>query len=146
MCIRDRLEKPHSLSYHAEIFPILLPITLVREASIIADAWLWLKSTETSFSFVTFKIFFRLFVDAFDKELFSFFTEIFFLTLNTNSIKETFGVGTLIAMPSSFPFNEGIISPIAFDAPVDVGTIDWFADLALLRSLWELSNILWSLV
>ena len=34
----------------------------------------------------------------------------------------------------------------AFDAPVDVGTIDWLADLALLGSLWELSNILWSLV
>ena len=28
-----------------------------------------------------------------------------------------------------------IISPIAFEAPVDVGTIDWLADLALLGSL-----------
>ena len=28
-----------------------------------------------------------------------------------------------------------IISPIAFEAPVEVGTIDWLADLALLGSL-----------
>ena len=42
----------------------------------------------------------------------------------TSSIKETFGVGTLIAIPSNFPFKDGIISPIAFEAPVEVGTID----------------------
>ena len=42
----------------------------------------------------------------------------------TNSTSDTFGVGTLIATPSNFPFKEGIISPIAFEAPVDVGTID----------------------
>ena len=47
-----------------------------------------------------------------------------------------------MAIPSSFPFNEGIISPIALEAPVDVGTIDWLADLARLGSLCELSNIL----
>ena len=42
----------------------------------------------------------------------------------TNSINETLGVGTLIAIPSSFPFKSGIISPIDLEAPVDVGTID----------------------
>ena len=47
-----------------------------------------------------------------------------FLVQKINSISETFGVGTLIAIPSSFPFNDGMISPIDFDAPVDVGTID----------------------
>ena len=47
-----------------------------------------------------------------------------------------------MATPSNLPFNEGIISPIALDAPVDVGTIDKLADLALLGSLCELSNIL----
>ena len=31
---------------------------------------------------------------------------------------------TLIATPSSLPFKAGIISPIAFEAPVEVGTID----------------------
>ena len=49
-----------------------------------------------------------------------------------SSIRETLGVGTLTAIPSSFPFKSGIISPIALEAPVDVGTIDWLADLALL--------------
>ena len=40
-----------------------------------------------------------------------------------------------MATPSNLPFKDGIISPIAFEAPVDVGTIDWLADLALLGSL-----------
>ena len=47
-----------------------------------------------------------------------------FLEQKTNSTRETFGVGTLIATPSSFPFSEGIISPIALEAPVEVGIID----------------------
>ena len=50
----------------------------------------------------------------------------------TSSTKETLGVGTRIATPSNLPLREGMISPIAFDAPVEVGTIDWLADLALL--------------
>ena len=41
-----------------------------------------------------------------------------------SSIKETLGVGTRIATPSNLPLSEGIISPIAFEAPVEVGTID----------------------
>ena len=47
-----------------------------------------------------------------------------FFVQKTSSINETFGVGTLIATPSSFPFREGIISAMALDAPVEVGTID----------------------
>ena len=47
-----------------------------------------------------------------------------FFVQKTSSIKETFGVGTLIATPSNFPFRDGIISPIVLDAPVEVGTID----------------------
>ena len=47
-----------------------------------------------------------------------------FFVQKTSSINETFGVGTLIATPSNFPLREGITSPIAFDAPVAVGTID----------------------
>ena len=58
-----------------------------------------------------------------------------FFVQKTSSINETLGVGTLIATPSNLPLSEGIISPIAFDAPVEVGTIDWLADLALLGSL-----------
>mgnify|MGYP006252364501 FL=1 len=59
-------EKPHSLSYHAEIFPIFEPTTLVRELSNVADELLWLKSIDTNFSFVTSKIFFRYEFDAFE--------------------------------------------------------------------------------
>ena len=58
------------------------------------------------------------------KDLLIFSFDISFLVQNTSSIRDTLGVGTLIAIPSSLPFNEGIISPIAFDAPVEVGTID----------------------
>ena len=57
-------EKPHSLSYHAEIFPILSPITFVKDASIIADASLWLKSIETSLSLVILRICLSLFLEA----------------------------------------------------------------------------------
>ena len=53
----------------------------VKELSSIADALLWLKSIETNFSFVTFKMFFRYAFDAFENELFSFSIEIFFFTL-----------------------------------------------------------------
>ena len=58
-----------------------------------------------------------------------------FFEQNINSTSDTLGVGTLIATPSNFPFKLGIISPIAFDAPVDVGTIDKLAARALLGSL-----------
>ena len=39
----------------------------------------------------------------------------FFFVQKTNSTSETFGVGTLIATPSNFPFKLGIISPIDFN-------------------------------
>ena len=68
--------------------------------------------------------FLRLFFDANSNDLFIFSLLIFFFVQKTNSTSETFGVGTLIATPSNLPFKLGIISPIAFDAPVDVGTID----------------------
>jgi len=60
-------EKPHSLSYQAEIFPIFLPTTLVKDKSTIAEAELWLKSIDTSFSDVTSKTFFVCFFVAFIK-------------------------------------------------------------------------------
>ena len=42
----------------------------------------------------------------------------------TRSTAETFGVGTRIAVPSSFPFSSGSTRPTAFAAPVEVGIID----------------------
>ena len=72
------------------------------------------------------------------------FTDNFFFDVKTKSTKETFGVGTLIAKPSTLPFRSGMISSRDFEAPVEVGTIDCPADRALLKSLWELSKSLWS--
>src|SRR5690606_32605500 len=46
-----RLEKPHSLSYQDETLT-RLPDTLVSNESTVLDAGLWLKSIETSGSFV----------------------------------------------------------------------------------------------
>ena len=62
--------------------------------------------------------------EAFIKDLLILFTDNLFFELKTKSTNETFGVGTLIAKPSSFPFSSGIISARDFEAPVEVGTID----------------------
>ena len=42
---------------------------------------------------------------------------------NNKSITLPFGTGTLIDIPSNFPFNSGKTIPTAFAAPVDVGII-----------------------
>lgn len=59
---------------------------------------------------------------------------------------DTSGVGTRRAIPFIFPFSDGITLPIAFAAPVVVGTIESAADLPRRRSLWVWSRMLWSLV
>ena len=71
-----------------------------------------------------------------------FSTVVLFLDVKVKSINETLGVGTLIAVPSSLPFSFGRTKLRALAAPVDVGIIDILALLALLKSLWELSNSL----
>ena len=53
---------------------------------------------------------------------------------------ETFNVGTLVAIPLSFPSSSGITRPIAFAAPVLDGIIDAEAALALYKSAWATSN------
>src|SRR2546430_401650 len=52
------------------------------------------------------------------------FSSASFSSAAVRSTTDTFGVGTRTAMPSSLPFNAGSTSPIAFAAPVEVGTID----------------------
>ena len=54
---------------------------------------------------------------------------------------ETLGVGTLIAVPSSFPSNSGITVPIVFAAPVEVGIIARAAARHRYKSSWRLSNV-----
>ena len=58
-----------------------------------------------------------------------------FSVTTVKSTKETLGVGTLIAVPSNFPFKLGKTKLIAFAAPVEVGIIASPEALALLRSL-----------
>ena len=65
-------------------------------------------------------------------ELFISFSVIFFFEEKTNSTKETFGVGTLIEIPSTLFFRLGITSPSDLVAPVVVGIIEFGALLALL--------------
>ena len=103
---------------------MFLPITLVKDASTIADDELWLKSIETSFSEVISKTLFDSFFEAIVNASLIFSIVTSFFVQKTNYIKENLGVSTLFLIPSSLPFKEGIISPIASDAPVDVGTID----------------------
>ena len=103
---------------------MLSPTTFVKDKSTMAELGLWLKSIETSFSSVVSRTFFNSFFEAFIKDSLIYFTDNLFFELKTKSTSETFGVGTLIAKPSSLPFNSGIIWPIDFEAPVDVGTID----------------------
>ena len=62
------------------------------------------------------------------------------------STTETFGVGTRIAIPSSFPFSSGMTSETALAAPVVVGIIDIAAARARRRSLCGRSRIFWSFV
>ena len=60
---------------------------------------------------------------------------VFFLLVNVKSMRDTFGVGTLIAVPSNLPLSLGSTKLIAFSAPVEVGIMDSAAALALLKSL-----------
>ena len=94
-----------------------------------------MKSTETKGSLTVDKIFFKSFFDELIHILLISFSDVSLEALKTKSIKLTFGVGTLIAVPSSFQSKDGITNPIAFAAPVFVGIKDVAADLARLKSL-----------
>ena len=52
------------------------------------------------------------------------------LTTATKIVLDPVGTGTLCAEPINFPFNSGITNPIALAAPVELGTIKYFAELA----------------
>ena len=63
----------------------------------------------------------------------------FFSSSTTKSTTLPSGTGTLIAIPSSFPFNSGSTIPTALAAPVEVGIIFCVALLPLLKSLCVVS-------
>ncbi len=68
------------------------------------------------------------------------------LTTAISIVVDPVGTGTLCADPINSPFNSGITNPIAFAAPVQVGTIFIAPALALLKSpfLCGPSNSIWS--
>ena len=65
----------------------------------------WLKSEETNCSLLVSNIFFSSDFEDFINESFIFFIVISFFEEKTNSTKETFGVGTLIEIPSPYLLN-----------------------------------------
>lgn len=70
-----------------------------------------------------------------------------FLSSSTvRSTRETVEVGTLTAMPVSFPATSGRTRPTALAAPVVVGIMDMAAALARRMSEWGRSRMRWSLV
>ena len=71
-------------------------------------------------------------------------SEVDFEDSNVRSTTETFGVGTLIATPSSLPSSSGITNPTARAAPVDVGIIFIAADLERYKSECIVSRVGWS--
>ena len=73
-------------------------------------------------------------------------TVVFLESSAVRSTSETFGVGTRMEVPFSFPFSSGITSPIIFAAPVDDGIMLSAAARARRRSSCGRSRMRWSLV
>src|SRR5262245_8760851 len=98
-----RFENPHSLSYQEKILMKLLSMTLVNGASKIDEWGLPLKSEETSSSSQYCRI------PLSDPSAAAFIAALIasgvadFSNSAARSTTETLGVGTRIAMPSSFP-------------------------------------------
>src|SRR5438309_2525391 len=102
-----RLEKPHSLSYHAQTFTNVPSETRVRPASRMALAGLWLKSEDTSGSLVYSSRPFRSVSEACFTALLNYSTLVGLFATNERSTSETLIIGTRIEKPSSLPFRCG---------------------------------------
>src|SRR5678816_1701279 len=140
-----RLEKPHSLSYHAQTLTVV-SMTLVMVASYTEECGSWLKSTETSGPSVYARIPLSApFAAAFITVLISSIVVARF-AWNVRSTSDTLIVGTRTEKPSSLPLSSGSTRPTAAAAPVLVGIMDCVAERARRRSLWNTSVSTWSLV
>ena len=62
-------EKPPFIIVPGRNFTHFFPITVVKDASIIAENGLWLNPIETNFSFVIFNYIFKFFFELFEKAL-----------------------------------------------------------------------------
>src|ERR1700681_2211224 len=131
---RHRQEYPHSLSYHASTFTQRSPTTLVYPESTMDEFELPLKSADTSSSSVYPRI---PFIAPLAAEFNAALTDSTVAGLSTNTVRSTtltFGVGTRMAYPSSFPFSSGITRCNALAAPVELGIILMAAARARRRS------------
>jgi hypothetical protein len=108
--------------------------TFVSVASKIEEAGLWLKSIETSGSWLYSRMPLRSDSEACFTAAFTSSTVVGRLATKARSTIETLIVGTRIANPSSLPFSSGRTSPTAAAAPVLVGIIDIVAARARRRS------------
>ena len=141
-----RFENPHSLSYHENTFTNRSPTAIVSGASKIDEWGFPTMSTDTIGSSLYWRIFFSR---AFDAAFIASFTAAALsgrAVWTATSISDPQGIGTRIEIPSIFPWSDGITSPIAFAAPVEVGIIDWAAERARRRSLCGASSTRWSFV
>merc|ERR1719312_2088890 len=67
-----------------------------------------------------------------------------FFNLHVRSTTETFGVGTLKAIPVSLPLSSGMTLPTALAAPVEAGMMFWAAPRPSLHALLEgPSTVFW---
>ena len=142
-----RLEKPHSLSYHAATRHSLPSTTWVWVRSKMELAGLWLKSADTSGASLTVRIpLSRLPLAARRIALLISSAVVLRLATKLRSTIETLAVGTRIAVPSSRPLSSGSTRPTALAAPVEVGIIDIAAARARRLSVCSVSTMRWSLV
>src|SRR5450631_2235149 len=102
-----RFEKPHSLSYQETMRHKRLSMTVVCVTSKDELNGLWLKSMDTRGSSTTPRMPFNLPLAALRIRSLISSTVVSRAALNTRSTKETFEVGTRIAVPSSLPLSSG---------------------------------------
>ena len=85
-------------------------------------------------------------MDAISKRLLISWTDVLEFISKTQSVKDEFSIGTLIAWPFNLPLSSGYIKDIALAEPVVVGIKLFKADLALLRLSFGRSINVWVFV
>src|SRR3989338_4563525 len=127
-------EYPHSLSYHEVTTTRRLSITFVIFESKMEECAFPIMSDDTNSSSEYYSTE-GIFAAASLTALFTSSSVTSRETMQEKSVMDPSGVGTLIALPSSFPLSAGMTFVTARAAPVVVGTILTAADLARRKSL-----------
>src|SRR5690242_10398064 len=127
--------KPHSLSYQLTILAQSPPRTAVEGASTIDECGSFLKSDDTSSSWLTARIPRRTPLAASSNAALMSSAVVDLPSWAVRSTTETSRMGTRNEMPANFPASSGITSATARFAPVDVGMMLSAAARARRRSL-----------